>query len=88
MEVDNFVLLNVENKQVVGITPSLAASEQVLVTVQSQAVYLYDVRIQPSIKIYLKLHVVNTGTKSKGNALPPSPETFYHPSLQISFQPY
>jgi len=46
MEVDIFTLFKADNKrQIVGIAPSALSPEQVLVTVQSQAVYLYNVRI-------------------------------------------
>jgi hypothetical protein len=46
MQADSFVLLNVDNREVLGVAPALAYSSfpGVVVTVQSQGVYIYDVR--------------------------------------------
>ena len=44
MSVESFVLLRVENREVTGVAPSVLNPEQAIVTVQSQGVYMYNVR--------------------------------------------
>jgi len=44
MSVEQFVLLRVDNREVCGVSPCVNDVEQVIVTVQSQGVYLYNVR--------------------------------------------
>lgn len=45
MSVESFVLLRVDNREVTGVAPSVHNAEQAIVTVQSQGVYLYNVRV-------------------------------------------
>lgn len=45
MSVEQFVLLRVDNREVCGISPCVNNVEQAIVTVQSQGVYLYNVRV-------------------------------------------
>ena len=44
MSIENFVLLRLDKGEVAGIAPSVNHAEQAVVTVQSQGVYLYNVR--------------------------------------------
>jgi hypothetical protein len=44
MEAESFVLLSVENREILGVEPSHLNPEAAIVTVQNQGVYIYDVR--------------------------------------------
>lgn len=44
MSLDPFVLLRVDHGEVAGVSASVDQAEQAVVTVQSQGVYLYNVR--------------------------------------------
>lgn len=46
MEAESFVLLSVENREILGVEPSHSNPEAAIVTVQNQGVYIYDVRLR------------------------------------------
>eukprot|EP01122_Echinamoeba_exundans_P006749 TRINITY_DN1960_c1_g1_i2.p1 TRINITY_DN1960_c1_g1~~TRINITY_DN1960_c1_g1_i2.p1 ORF type:complete len:665 (+),score=151.33 TRINITY_DN1960_c1_g1_i2:110-2104(+) len=53
MEAESFVLLSVENREILGVEPSHLNPEAAIVTVQNQGVYIYDVFDQQCKTSYL-----------------------------------
>lgn len=61
MSLDAFVLLRVDNREVAGVAPSVINAEQAIVTVQSQGVFLYNVRETILVKKLSSLISYSTG---------------------------